>query len=813
MNYKLLAKTYNGKPGRDIETHCSIVGDIAKELTSRLPDWLQEDLYPPGIELIAACHDIGKVSPTFQRKLYEAIGIIPEELSTIDSQLEREWGGHAGVSYVSTEDMDIGRYIPEILGRHHGYLPNVNILSSTSKVLGGKEWQGRRVELVDNLKSYFACEFPRVKSKEHANILAGLTTVSDWLGSSSLFEDPSLLEWDTLVKKAVDDAGFIRPLIKKGMSFGDIFGFAPRDNQVKLHAEIAQGGVYILESPMGHGKTESALYAAYKLLENSDATGIYFALPTQLTSEKIYDRVNWFLDSILERSSSNALLHSNAWMRELGVEGNPNGSWFSQGKRGILSPFAVGTLDQALMAAMNVKHSFVRSYGLVGKVVILDEVHCYDSYTGVILDKLIGVLRELKCTVIIMSATLTDARRGELLGVTTAWTRVYPRLTIMDRLVSEVAIAAPAAYSVSIGFSEESLAISEVVRRVGLGEQVLWIENTVSDAQRIYRKIASMGLCTGLLHSRFTRLDREANEGVWVNLYGKDSGERGLYGRVLIGTQVVEQSIDIDADFLVTRFAPTDMILQRIGRLWRHSSTVRASTAKCEAWLLAPVLELAIKDHRLFGKTSFVYSPYVLCRSLEVWNGISSISLPTSIPDLIEATYVDRVEVGEMLSYYNELVANRVRLNQLGSVMTSGVLFKSDENLGTRYSDQETVQVLLLRDYYDSTITFLNGEVVELIPNMKYEDRYTWRLVATKIHQNLVTVSKIHAPNTGKQSQFLKDYVYIGDVAFEDSMMRVVIVQPDSKLVGIYGNALSDKKEYYYDSQFGFVTKTLTRSK
>jgi CRISPR-associated endonuclease/helicase Cas3 len=137
---------------------------------------------------------------------------------------------------------------------------------------------------------------------------------------------------------------------------------------------------------MGLGKTEAALYAAYQLLAKQKATGIYFALPTQLTSNKIHERVNAFLAKILHTTNSNQnalLLHSNAWLkRELAVEGNPNGSWFEESKRGILAPFAVGTIDQALMAVMNIKHGFVRAFGLAGKVVILDEVHSYDTYTG-----------------------------------------------------------------------------------------------------------------------------------------------------------------------------------------------------------------------------------------------------------------------------------------------------------------------------------------------------------------------------------------------------------------------------------------------
>ena len=173
---------------------------------------------------------------------------------------------------------------------------------------------------------------------------------------------------------------------------------------------------------MGIGKTEAALYAAYQALTQGSATGIYFALPTQLTSDKIYDRMNSFLAKVLAEDCKfrSLLLHSSAWLRdtELGEEGMPGNGWFSSRKRGLLAPFAVGTIDQALMGVMNVKHGFVRTFGLAGKVVILDEVHSYDSYTGTIIDKLVQTLRELDCTVIILSATLTAERRVRL-----AWAR------------------------------------------------------------------------------------------------------------------------------------------------------------------------------------------------------------------------------------------------------------------------------------------------------------------------------------------------------------------------------------------------------
>ncbi len=279
------------------------------------------------------------------------------------------------------------------------------------------------MDLLDALKKDLNVDWPIVPSALHAEVLAGLTTVADWIGSGPLFDDADkscYTEQESLKKhisKAVDQAGFVIPKIRKGLTFKSVFdfipGFIPRNVQTRFVESINTYGTYVLEAPMGIGKTEAALYAAYKALEDGRATGIYFALPTQLTSDKVYERMNQFLSKILEEGDINRrslLLHGSTWLRdtELGEDGAPGHSWFNSSKRGLLAPFAVGTIDQALMAVMNVKHGFVRTFGLAGKVVILDEVHSYDSYTGTILKELVSVLRKLHCTVIILSATLTD---------------------------------------------------------------------------------------------------------------------------------------------------------------------------------------------------------------------------------------------------------------------------------------------------------------------------------------------------------------------------------------------------------------------
>jgi CRISPR-associated endonuclease/helicase Cas3 len=174
---------------------------MVRKLIDRMPQWLREDLFPPGSELIAACHDIGKVSPTFQEKIYRGTEGYKwnskPELININPDIEKSWGGHAGVSQATADALEVGKYIPDILGQHHGYSPKLSNLA-TDAPFGGKAWQQRREELVATLKKLLKCDFPTVKSSEHARVLAGLTSVADWIGSSSLFDNPET-DWQPLI--------------------------------------------------------------------------------------------------------------------------------------------------------------------------------------------------------------------------------------------------------------------------------------------------------------------------------------------------------------------------------------------------------------------------------------------------------------------------------------------------------------------------------------------------------------------------------------------------------------------------------------
>lgn len=823
------AKTARGKLGepvlgKSVHDHCLTVGRVADEIARSFPASIREKWFPAGVGLVAACHDVGKVTPTFQRKIYDAVQALPfgmpKALEGIEPSIERGWG-HAGVSELAAKAWDIGELIPEILGCHHGRRPHILLMRADGEVVGGKAWQARRTELAEALRGELRESWPHIDDRLGAKVVAGLTSVADWIGSGPAFEQDSGPADEEKAGLAARAAGYGRLAVIPGLSFRDIFGFSPNSTQAEIFKHIKGPGVYVLEAPMGIGKTEAALYAAYRMLSSSQATGLYFALPTQTTSDSIWARVNRFLEKILPSDSlSKALLvYGNAWLKQtaMGGEGGAGRSWFSYGKRGILAPFGVGTVDQALMSVMNVKYGFVRTFGLLGKVVILDEVHSYDIYTGTILDELIRTLAQLGCTVIVLSATLTQERRQDLLGKKTA-SSAYPLFTAAagKSAVAEARLPAPKEKTVSIETSASNEeAMHEAIRHAQSGEQVLWIENTVGESQEIFRCLADrlgegQSVEIGLIHSRFTKADRAGREAYWVGMLGKAGGqERGKKGRILVGTQVLEQSLDIDADLLVTRICPVDMLLQRLGRLWRHSGTARPAGASCKVWVLTPALNKALNDSdNAFGPTASVYAPYVLCRTLESWSGRTSVVLPTDIRPLLEATYADRAESGRLAELKASMengdsAGGRRRLGSdaLRQLALSGLSTlapeSDDENPPTRYSEQPSSDVLILRsivrDGEDTRVRLWNGTELILPRNRGPE-------AALALMQNCVTVPRYAAPAAVDRHSlgWLEGSLYVSEA--EGARIRVAVASGDGRLSSVNHSDLN----LVYDERLGY---------
>jgi CRISPR-associated endonuclease/helicase Cas3 len=659
-----------------------------------------------------------------------------------------------------------------VVGAHHGRIKGERVPEVR------EQWEEERRRLADELIREFGQLPDQLPVDAIIWFVAGLITIADWIGSDER-HFPQDVRWDIperrrRVQTALATINWRAVEARQLSGFGDLFPETPQENSLQTATVrvVHEPGVYIIEGPMGFGKTEAALAAAYQLIASGKATGLYFALPTQVTSNRIHLRVQPFVEKISTKPETVRLAHSASWLAESepavklfpasrDTEGqeqvHAGRSWFASAKRALLAPFGVGTVDQALLGIVAAQHFFVRQFGLAGKVVILDEVHTYDVYTSTLIGELVKRLRELQCTVIILSATLTKKRRRELLGLADDQpvSPAYPLVSGMTNRLIERPCKPPPSKRINIRSVSGSLPIEEALERAYLGECLLWIRNTVDEAQETYRRLQSASFQGGpsiaLLHSRFPFFRREQLEDDWMNRLGKDSTNRPT-GCVLVSTQVAEQSVDIDGDLLITDLAPTDMLLQRLGRLWRHDRRTRPCS-KPEVWILMPHSDdAALRDacakelHKALGKSSRVYAPYILLRSLQQWRGRATITLPGDIRSILEATYADPTaaepsawqELRAQLEKQKEKMA-RQALNATG--IWNNPALPDEEGVQTRFSTYPMAQLLLATkitplDPQSARLTLLNGDTV-------IASGWDWSFEAAKaIHLNLVRVPR-----------------------------------------------------------------------
>jgi CRISPR-associated endonuclease/helicase Cas3 len=761
---------------------------VAEALREVLPSSLRS-LLPLGIVTLAAAHDVGKISPGFLVKC--PVWLARFDLGT--RAAKENWANcqanHALVSQWTLQGLFASSKLhgwSAVVGAHHGRLSERTISRFKVNAVGGEFWEQARLELVDQLRSKFG-PLPETAPACDALLwfVAGLITVADWIGSDERHFSPGGGESDraeTIAAEALRDIGWQTTRFHAGYRFSTLFPACgvPRPLQSAASEQIQEPGLYIIEAPMGAGKTEAALAAAYQLIASNNASGLYFALPTQVTSNRIHKRVADFLKRAAVEPDLRhlRLAHGNSWLLEEAaplqlkpaaptadakVDAATGSSWFASSKRALLAPFGVGTIDQALLGIVAAKHFFVRQFGLAGKVVILDELHTYDLYTGTLVDALIRRLLELRCTVLVLSATLTGARRRKLLALAgpppAEISDGYPLLTAFTpgKPPREISFPAEAPRSVRVAFSAEPVArtAEDLLERAALGECVLWVRNTVREAQETFRLLQGHRLEGGppvaLLHSRFPQFRREELENAWLDRLGKDGANRP-HGCVLVATQVVEQSVDIDADHLVSDLAPTDMLLQRLGRLWRHARPERPCAAPELRVLLPEFLTerdvLAATAPQLkdaLGPSGRVYAPYVLLRSLEQWRTRKEIILPTDIRQVLEATYSERAEEPTgMHELRCELERKKSNLSQLALSNTNvwnQPALPDEEGVQTRYNSCPTAQLLLVTRIEPTVrgwtrIALLNGKIIEAAD-------HDWSFPAAKaIHWNLVRLPR-----------------------------------------------------------------------
>lgn len=694
-----------------------LAGELWEQyLASSVRRWTETDLdldsnqSAAWIRFLAGMHDIGKCTPEFQRK------------SATFSQPLRDAGLHLFTdSGVATPHGLAGAVIfkrmlesrwqmprrqaatvwAQVIGGHHGEFSHLKPLLH-GPVYGDQPWFDLREKLVNLLAGH--CNLTSVPVKKPATrtalLLAGLISTADWLASNQDFFPCAAVLGQTAdfdlsmyretaksqARRALQETGWRTLLaLQDNSPFHVLFpDMSPRPSQARVDAltnRLQSPAILILEAPTGEGKTEAALQVSDRLAQAAGQRGFYFALPTQATSNQMFRRIRQFLEQrfagepalplyLLHAHAALSqemldLLHSGQLIAHLASIGEDPGrdglfaaEWFTKPKRGLLSPFAVGTVDQALLAALITRHVFVRLFGLAGKVIVIDEVHAYDTYMSTLLERMLEWMGALHSAVILLSATLPRTRRHRLLK---AWTRgaglpspplddtPYPRLSMaaLDGSVqyASLPVSGRSHRAVALTWSPGSDFARDLLRRIAHGGCAAIVCNTVRSAQETFRTLKQ--LCDALpdperpalflFHARFPFEDRQRTEKLVLELFGPGEDKRPKRA-LLVATQVIEQSLDLDFDLLGSELAPVDLLLQRAGRLHRHGRARPQALSAPELILFEP--ELRPDGLPEFSRADrFVYDHYVLLQTWRVLKKTHQIQTPEDTESLIETVY------------------------------------------------------------------------------------------------------------------------------------------------------------------------------
>jgi CRISPR-associated endonuclease/helicase Cas3 len=627
--------------------------------------------------------------------------------------------------------------------------------------------------------------------KRSSWLLAGLAILSDWIGSNSeyfpLNSKPIPLEdyWNKIAlskaEEAITKAGVLPSGIspKTGMEalFPKIVTPSPLQSHIST-CELADGAqLFILEEVTGSGKTEAALNLAHRLMEKEIAEGIFVALPTMATANAMYERLveAYRLMFAAEATPSLVLAHSarhlsDTFRHSIGLEHSRGDGvyardeeaasvqcieWLADNrKKALLADVGVGTIDQGLMAVLPSKHQSLRLLGLSRNVLIVDEVHAYDPYMHTLLCTLLRFHAALGGSAILLSATLPIKHRQELVnsyyqGLERKPHKLnensYPLITHSTaNSIFETPIETREGTQRKVAvefFDVLSTVEKSLMDAAEKGNCACWIRNTVDDAVDAYNSLSSkLGSENVLLfHARFAMGDRLKIEKKVLDTFGKDSTNTIRSGRILVATQVVEQSLDLDFDYMVSDLTPMDLIIQRAGRLYRHSREGRCGTPTLG--IFAPLLtdnptEDWYKD--TFSKAAFVYPSHgQLWLTAHLLSEHGQLVMPDDARDFIEGVFGNdaRNYVPEALMERDDeakgddmAAISIAKLNSLRPIIGYGATVSQwldDTKTPTRLGDL-TTNVRLAR---------WDGEVI--IPWFD-DEKYAWDLSQVSISQRKI---------------------------------------------------------------------------
>ena len=690
------------EPFQALFTHSVIAGIVAQVFLELMAEGVKKLLctclacetaqLKQWVGYLVSLHDIGKAEGRFQyrwpdmQKIMDECGARPkchDERPIRHELTTKECLRH--VIWAEIDNRQAKRFYAGILAAHHQGKNGVR--GSTQDEF----WIEKQKEIERKLRKLFLeTEKLWIPTVDKANqgavgaLLLGLVVLSDWIASSDYFAKaetwiscPDAKERiEMYAKQFLQLSGLACRKAEFGTEFSDVWPYISKagmrglqeDVETLFKTEEERISLVLLEAPMGEGKTEAGVYAALRMDSQWEKNGFYIGLPTAATSNQMVKRIRDLLESH-HLSQSVRLLHSMAWLAEeekvlpppsfMTEEERYAFSWLQPVRRGLLSTYAVGTVDQAMMSVLMVRYGVLRLLGLAGKALIIDELHAYDVYMSEILHLLLEWCKVLQIPVVLLSATLPPEKKAQMLSVYTDAPLLpcYPAITAVTesgKVVVQPVTRTERRQTISVSLCpmlhQEMEIAGFTAKLVKDGGCACVLLNTVKQAQAVYTALKTSGFDGELLlfHAQFPAGQRDKVERRCIRLFGRDKTHRPKKA-ILVATQVVEQSLDVDFDVMITSVAPIDLLLQRLGREFRHEETPRPIGMNVpHLYVLVP------KETGDFGADGFVYPPCLLSQSIHLLEMTTEIRVPEDLPELVSKGYDPNAAPQEELSLWIE---------------------------------------------------------------------------------------------------------------------------------------------------------------
>jgi CRISPR-associated endonuclease/helicase Cas3 len=773
----------------------------------------------------AALHDVGKFASTFQCLVPDLLPrpaqgkrLRPVERQRHDALgwlLWRDEGKHTwfGQELAQGADEFWDIWMRAATG-HHG-LPPKEIASFTHRPKADEYYAPGDIETAESFVrdvTYLLLPegLPEPKEEAHPLLLryswrlAGLAVLADWLGSNVAYfpyrSTPQRLDkyWEETAlpraREAVRASGLETWPVRNWSRAQDLLEFKALTPLQQFAATVELDKVpqmFLLEDVTGAGKTEAAIVLAHRLMAAGLAQGFYFALPTMATANQMYERTAGIYQRLYaDRAKPSLVLahgarhlvegfrHSVLSGDDLPLDHSIQGeqqtasaqcnAWLADNrKKALLADVGVGTIDQALLGILQVRHQSLRLLGLAGKVLIVDEVHAYDSYMSELLEALIEAQAMQGGSVVLLSATVPAPLRRNLIRAFGRGQRLptpqiepdtrYPLATHVSgkALTSDAFDTRPElARRISVHpLHSEQKAVEAILAASARRQCVCWIRNTVEDARRGYEMLCeAIGIKqVRLFHSRFVMSDRLRIEDEVVRSFGRKSGPQDRQGQILVATQVVEQSLDLDFDALVSDLAPVDLVIQRAGRLRRHARTVDGMRAAdgverrgaAVLHLLCPEFATEPREDwyaRMFPKAQYVYPDtgrlWLTEKALLDAGSIvtpGEVGQAGSVRNLVEAVYGEDVyEVPRALKPQSQTQEGR-KLAEQSQARFNTIKLESgyQEGLTGRWYDDESRVLTRLSE--EGMLIYLAREDDGILMPFFDAEEFAWELSSVRV--------------------------------------------------------------------------------